>query len=718
MLYYIELTHTGNEKIKIIQLVRALSGMGLAETKKAVENPPFTVVRGLNETDANEVCKAFALLDASAKMLKDFDSAVENPVLTHLNLYECISFSHSEEEVPSHTVSQSASASQSRGNLSSSVSHSKRNSASSKTWTTNTPPVPKTSDVAPSNNNRALAGSIVAVISIISGFTILFTIISIIQSNSNTSNHAIPTFTPNPAIASHLAVQGASQSNVDTILDEMSHQLSWRSFAQDAFGKEVTELTYADLSRVTYIDYNRIKDGDLFYFTYMLDDGVSHSIAVPEEELNLEHLQLFMNLEYLDSNYIDYERKAKLTLPNLKHLGYRETSYLYSFSDYINTDSILSLRAYSTYKIPNYTAFPSLESLELEIDRYTDLSGLQTLTNLKSLKIVSDYGDFSATDIIPLTSLETLELSGRAVKDIRFIENLPNLKCFGLYSSSVINLSPLAQYADQLTELHLYRNYSAHEYAFISDMTQLKVLELVGPLEDESEYPNLSKLINLEELTVGQTHDLSSLHELTGIKKLVLDSPYDFDYSYLSDMKQITELHLHDGSIHEEALSYITSLPNVEYLCLDDTFIWCDISNVFQMPCVRNLNLNDVDCALVLDQINTDSDIEVLNMKGLTIHHLTEDGEWDYHNNSYEDISYISDLFSKLPALKTLYIPDNRIQDLDFLTQCSQLNHLDISRSYVVDLSPLQGLPIRSVNCYDTPITNDGGFGDCIFSEY
>ena len=60
------LTEIGSEKIKVIKVVREITGLGLAEAKAAVEGAPKAIKEGLSKEDAEELKKK--LEDVGAKV--------------------------------------------------------------------------------------------------------------------------------------------------------------------------------------------------------------------------------------------------------------------------------------------------------------------------------------------------------------------------------------------------------------------------------------------------------------------------------------------------------------------------------------------------------------------------------------------------------------------------------------------------------------------------
>ena len=58
------LTGSGDKKINVIKVVRALTGLGLKEAKDAVEGTPFTLKEGISKDDAEAAKKE--LVEAGA----------------------------------------------------------------------------------------------------------------------------------------------------------------------------------------------------------------------------------------------------------------------------------------------------------------------------------------------------------------------------------------------------------------------------------------------------------------------------------------------------------------------------------------------------------------------------------------------------------------------------------------------------------------------------
>lgn len=61
----VELTAVGNEKIKVIKVVREVTGLGLKESKEVVEGAPSMVKEGLSKADAEAIKAKFVEVGAT-----------------------------------------------------------------------------------------------------------------------------------------------------------------------------------------------------------------------------------------------------------------------------------------------------------------------------------------------------------------------------------------------------------------------------------------------------------------------------------------------------------------------------------------------------------------------------------------------------------------------------------------------------------------------------
>ena len=64
----VELTEVGSEKVKVIKVVRAVTGLGLKEAKDLVDNAPKTLKEGASKEEAEEIKKKLEEVGAKATL--------------------------------------------------------------------------------------------------------------------------------------------------------------------------------------------------------------------------------------------------------------------------------------------------------------------------------------------------------------------------------------------------------------------------------------------------------------------------------------------------------------------------------------------------------------------------------------------------------------------------------------------------------------------------
>ena len=62
------LASAGAEKIKVIKVVREITGLGLKEAKEVVDNAPKTVKEGISKEDAEKIVAAFKEVGATCEI--------------------------------------------------------------------------------------------------------------------------------------------------------------------------------------------------------------------------------------------------------------------------------------------------------------------------------------------------------------------------------------------------------------------------------------------------------------------------------------------------------------------------------------------------------------------------------------------------------------------------------------------------------------------------
>ena len=84
------LLSVGQNKIKTIKVYRELTGAGLAEAKRDVENAPIKVIGGLSENEAHDVSAALRQLGNITSVEVDSESIIPNTTLQNYDVFEAV----------------------------------------------------------------------------------------------------------------------------------------------------------------------------------------------------------------------------------------------------------------------------------------------------------------------------------------------------------------------------------------------------------------------------------------------------------------------------------------------------------------------------------------------------------------------------------------------------------------------------------------------------
>lgn len=433
-----------------------------------------------------------------------------------------------------------------------------------------------------------------------------------------------------------------------------------------------------------------------------------------EETLDLSSLYRFSGLKRLDVNY-------PVTAESVKGLALESIgAYFSSPADAAevvgNAGSIKELGFNSSIdNLDGLEQFENLETLyieQLEIDKIDVLIHVGNLKNL-TLNCKESLTDF--TVLGKLANLEQLSLKAEGIKNLDFIRPLGHLTGLKLTRAKLQTLAGI-------------ENCMALESVSITSCTELKDMSMVSGLE------------NLKELTLEVPYACPEpdLSPLTGLNKLSLEAFQDC--SFIQDMTGLTELHLYGCQMSEEMdLSRLTSLKELscvsyigstidigaienfqmlERLDLHGAQTYDDISGLFRMPKLKELNISDMQCELKFDAVGENSALEILHMDDL---YLYENVWVDYHAGitmvDWDEVTLDgnTDFLKKLTNLKELYLSGNGLTDLSFAEGLHALEILDISENYITQLRPLAGLSsLKKVICSDNPLKNEKVLRDSV----
>jgi Leucine-rich repeat (LRR) protein len=215
-------------------------------------------------------------------------------------------------------------------------------------------------------------------------------------------------------------------------------------------------------------------------------------------------------------------------------------------------------------KIPDFSASPSLTRLEIAGSSLSSLDGIEKIPSLEILQIRDNrvpLTDISA--LRHLRNIKSLRLSGGFHINFSALENLANLEDLTTWQIGNLDLTGIRQLT-QLKRLSLHI-YDDDEYFEISEPVMFINLEEVGSLTGlehlHIEYPlqSVTFLSNLTSLTslgiIGEYYSDGTLPSL--------------DVGPLANLVNLKSLTIHNFEIvNREALN---ALPNLEYFA--DRFI-------------------------------------------------------------------------------------------------------------------------------------------------
>ena len=240
------------------------------------------------------------------------------------------------------------------------------------------------------------------------------------------------------------------------------------------------------------------------------------------------------------------------------------------------------------------------------------------------LKISPDEA-VTAGDLATLTSL----LAGRGIEDLTGIQFATNLTGLDLFSSDVVDLSPLA-HLQGLTSLSM-------AYGVLRDLSPLRTLTNLRELSlNDNAVSDLEPLRGLTRLrwltlSVNDVTDVEPLKDLTSLRVLLFDTNLIADLGPLGGLTGLHTLTLNANAISD--VSPLRDLPRLEILELADN----SISNVAPLAELNRLWWLDLGR-------NSVSDLEP----------LLSDDKFAYGNSIYLHDNPLSDeaLSLHIPALR------------------------------------------------------------------
>lgn len=283
-----------------------------------------------------------------------------------------------------------------------------------------------------------------------------------------------------------------------------------------------------------------------------------------------------------------------------------------------------------------------------------------------------------------LTNLETLGIQSTQLKSIDFITQMPSLTSLSIENTQVSNLSALDS-CPGITYLSLIDNYEIQDYSAVSRLTQLTDLTL--EMNYGGTLPSLAELNQLQWLTIKYAGDLSPLKDATSVISLSLDTCSGWELDSVTAMQGLNTLIIKDFSSYVDSLTPLTQLPNLTALSLEGTPIFGNIEEIFGIPTLQYLYLDDCQVGLNFDSLPTNETLELLSMSDISI--LKDP---TYNNGDEVRLSEHLDMFDHFPNLTELHLASLKLDNIAFVEKLPKLQYLDITDNSVTSLKPLESL--------------------------
>lgn len=488
---------------------------------------------------------------------------------------------------------------------------------------------------------------------------------------------------------------------------------------EELFGKPVSQISYEELCSIIYLDIYYLDDTDVTAVDVAFEDETSESYLMDDAYVDTADLACLEGLEYL---YLETGSMSYSTdWSNLKNLWALSCdASLEDLTGYMDVSQLVYLESGDNFFLNDLSVleeYTGLEYLKLDAGTLSSIEGISGAASLKGVYITDGDAISDFSELYDMPWLEELAIESKGLKDIGFVSGMDNLQYLSLEGTSVKSLDALADCADTLTTLCLDENYYVEDISPVFECTGLERLQLWVDYQFDvpMEVPDFSAMTNLTSLTIENYDRFTNLALLTGLTELTIECPGSGDGEPLKALTNLKTLNLLDMSVYDEFVEGVVCLENLEVLNLEDSFIWCDISPVFEMPNLRELNLEWAECGLCPEKLSVSESLTSLNLAYATFDSLTEDGSWDY--GSYDKELSMQEALEALapcmPALQKLYAPNQELEDLTFAADLQELLLLDVTDNYITDLSPLAGLEnLVVLMCEDNPVQSTEGLED------
>ena len=359
--------------------------------------------------------------------------------------------------------------------------------------------------------------------------------------------------------------------------------------------------------------------------------------------------------------------------------------------------------------------FENLETLYVDRSEFHNIDVLIHVGNLKNLTLNCKESLTDYTVLGKLTNLERLSLEAEGIKNLDFIGSLEHLTSLRITGAKLQTLAGIED-CMALKSLSVTSCAELRDMSMAAELKNLKELTLEVPYACPE--PDLSRLTGLNKLTLEAFHDCSFIQNMTELMELHLYGcymPEGMDLSKLTSLKELSCTSYTGSTID---IGAIEGFQMLERLDLHGAQTYDDISGLFRMPKLKELNISDMQCELRFDAVGENSTLEILHMDDMYLY----ENVWVDYNAGITMVDWDevildgnTDFLKKLTKLKELYLSGNGLTELSFAEGLHALEVLDISENYITQLRPLAGLSsLKKVICPGNPLKNEKVLRDSV----
>lgn len=520
------------------------------------------------------------------------------------------------------------------------------------------------------------------------------------------------------------AVNYTAGGEKETEREEEAYELGepsplYEAVIKGMFGKEPDLVTQQDLEKVKYISVR--KGSETATVKYSFDDPYESeefrevSVQLEPSDWDPVDLARFTGLCKVDLTYGWPSGDILKNMDSLKGLSCSNME-ISEIVDKINPEQMTELSLDGVESLEGLSAFENLEILTLDDVYAPDIRQLTPLKNLKSLTIVEDDSsdpfsteksttltDYSGLSV--LTSLESLHLESEFIREFSFLKPLVNLKDLAIEGTEAIAVDPLAE-LPQLTSLSLIDNDAVLDYSPIGTLSNLQTLILDKSTSQDD--PDLSALSNLTSLEVSGFMSVDGLKRLGNLKELSIHGCNIDEISSLSALSNLESFSCYSVwtyAVPLKNVNFIDGMTNLKYLDFcgknsesswgsfqNNMEILGDISNVLNHQGLEELYLNSCMYEINFANVKENPSLRVLEMKDASLkENFYVQSSGGMTDIWYDDVALDghTDFLVNFPGLEQLYLDENQLTNIQFVTSLKNLTHLGINNNYVTDLSPL-----------------------------